>query len=104
MFRSRKLSMVVLAGLMLASFASLAPQEAAANGSMGGSGNVGYVYSVTVYYAYNGQWQQYGRYFATAYTNGSIDWGGADQAYSYLQSNGYQLTYTAQFWRVTNNG
>jgi len=104
MFRSRTFSFGIVAALLLATVVSLTPRDAAANGNMGGqTGVVGNIYVVDVYYAVNGQWVAYARYFATQYTNG-WDFGGADSALSYLNGQGYQTTYNAQFWRTTYNG
>lgn len=109
MFRLIKKSRLLFAALMLAAACgSVAPSTAVANGGMGGysggSGRLAYVYVVNVYYAKDGRWNYYGRYFATKYSNGGVDWGGADYAARQLQNAGYQVTNTSSFWRITNNG
>lgn len=109
MIRLFKKSRLLIAALMLAAACgSAAPNNAVAGGNMGGysggSGRLAYVYVVNLYYAKDGRWNYYGRYFATKYSGGGIDWGGADHAASRLRNAGYQFTYTSSFWRITNNG
>jgi len=109
MIRFFKKSRLLFAALMLAAAAaSVAPSTAQADtGSTSchwGTGQCGYIYAVNVYYAKNGQWCLYGRYFATKYSNGSIDWGGADGAARQIQASGCQGYWTSTFWRTTNNG
>jgi len=109
MIRFFKKSRLLFAALMLAATtASVAPSTAQASGGAtscyGGSGQCGQIYVVNVYYAQHGQWCLYGRYFATKYSNGSIDWGGADGAARQIRASGCQFTYTSSFWRNTNNG
>lgn len=102
---------MLIAALILACVTtSVAPPAAMANGGMGGgmnnggTGRLAYVYVVNVYYSQNGQWQYYGRYFATKYSGGGIDWGGADGAVQRIRASGAQANYTYSFWRITNNG
>lgn len=111
MYRTMKALKLSLAGLLFVALTSLAaPTQAfAQHGCVwdnGGcvTGRTASVYSVSVYYGFEGQWHHYGRYFATKYSNGAIDWGGAEGAVRQIQTNGLPYTYTSQFWRVTNNG
>lgn len=109
MFRIFKKSRLLIAALMLAAACGGAsPNTATASGNMGGysggSGRWAAIYVVNVYYAKDGRWNYYGRYFATKYSNGGVDWGGADYAANQLKNAGYQVTNTSSFWRITNNG
>jgi hypothetical protein len=101
MIRCLRTSKKLLAAMLIAMLTSAAPlaeaqagQACVWNGGYCGTGKAANVYSITVYYAHQGQWHQYGRYFATQYANGAIDWGGADYAAQQIQANGLAYTYT----------
>ncbi len=104
MFRLRKLSLPVVAALLLVTLTStLAPPVAQANGSTGVKANI---YVVTIWYQTktSTQWHYYQQYFVTIYANGTIDYGGADTAWKNLVSWGYHPGETHKFWRSTTNG
>ena len=110
MFRFIRVTKLLLAGVLLSAATSFAvPPEAQAQHvcvwDNGGyvTGRTANVYSVSVYYAFEGQWHLYGRYFATQYSNG-WNYGGADAAIQQIRSNGLAANYTYKFWRTTNNG
>lgn len=107
MSRSRKFSLVVGAGLIVAAlFAALdASPAAAAYGcgynppSCGGNGcsygrctppcPVCHIYRYCLYYKCGCQWKLYGQYYATQYlSNGSFDYGGLFEAQADIENQG----------------
>ena len=110
MFRFIRVTKLLLAGVLLSAATSFAgPSEAQAQHvcvwDNGGyvTGRTANVYSVSVYYAFEGQWHLYGRYFATQYSNG-WNYGGADAAIQQIRSNGLAASDTYRHRRTTNNG
>jgi hypothetical protein len=106
----RTTGMALGLAMMLGAMLSVAP---AARANTGGTGKVGYVYSVTL------GWQQvdpqtkqvlksgtYARYFVTVYADNSVDYGGADRGWydilRYQNCRPYLANYS--FVRTTTNG